>query len=111
MRALQNLPWLDYSGEAASELIACKNSHRIDSLLCAFEEGIQNKREQQGSVTDEERLVLAVMALEREVNNGGHRQFFVNSSREFAPVIEESLLRITATRQPPLSRMPSPHSG
>jgi Domain of unknown function (DUF4375) len=92
--ALEKLPWLDYSGQTATELIACKSSHRIDSLLCAFEEGIQNKRDQQGSVTDEERLVLAVMALEREVNNGGHYQFFVNSSRQFAPIIQKSLLRI-----------------
>lgn len=91
---MHKLPWLDYSGQTASELIACKNSHRIDSLLCALEEGIQNKRDQQGSVTDEERLVLAVMALDREVNNGGHYQFFVNSSRQFAPIIEQSLLRI-----------------
>jgi hypothetical protein len=34
------------------------------------------------------------MALDREVNNGGHYQFFANSSRQFAPVIQKSLLRI-----------------
>jgi hypothetical protein len=91
---LPKLPWLDYDGQTAPELVACKSSHRIDSLLCAFEEGIQNKLEQQGSVTDEERLVLAVMALEREVNNGGHWQFFINSSRRFTPIIQDCLLRI-----------------
>jgi Domain of unknown function (DUF4375) len=37
--------------------------------------------------------VLAVEALEREVNNGGYSQFFVNSS-EFAPTIVEALERI-----------------
>ncbi len=43
---------------------------------------------------DEERIVFAVEALEREVNNGGYCQFFGNSSREFAPSIADALLRI-----------------
>ena len=42
----------------------------------------------------EEIIVLAVEALEREVNNGGYSQFFVNSSREFTPIIVHALLRI-----------------
>ena len=46
------------------------------------------------SLTDEERVVLAVEALEREVNNGGYDQFFVNSSREFAPTVVAALQRI-----------------
>lgn len=87
---MEKLPWLDYTGQTSQELIAHKNTHRIDSLLCAFEEGIQAK----GAVTAEEQLVLAVMALEREVNNGGYRQFFLNSSGKFAPVILEFLQRI-----------------
>jgi hypothetical protein len=93
---LEKLPWLDYTGQTTPELIACKNTHRIDSLLCAFEEGIQAKLDPQGKggITGEEELVLAVMALQREVNNGGHRQFFTNSSRQFAPVILDCLRRI-----------------
>jgi hypothetical protein len=35
-----------------------------------------------------------VEALEREVNNGGYDQFFVNSSREFAPIVVGALQRI-----------------
>jgi len=38
--------------------------------------------------------VLAVAALEREVNNGGYDQFFTNSSEEFASVIVDRLNRI-----------------
>jgi hypothetical protein len=38
--------------------------------------------------------ILAVEALEREVNNGGYSQFFTNSSGEFAPEIVDSLNRI-----------------
>jgi hypothetical protein len=95
---LEKLPWLEYTGQTTPELIACKNSHSIDSLLCAFEWGIQAKAKAgpagEGSLTDEERLVLAVMDLNREVNNGGYDQFFVNSSRRFVPIIVDSLQRI-----------------
>lgn len=93
---MKNLPWLEYEGQTTQELMACKNTHRIDSILCAFEWGIQAKSKPEGEValTDEERLVLAVMALTREVNNGGYNQFFVNSSRRFAPTIVDSLRQI-----------------
>ena len=90
---MQKLPWLDYSGQTTPELIACKDTHRIDSLLCAVEEGIQNKLARGTSISGSERVVLAVMALQREVNNGGHRQFFLNSSREYAPIIGDCLRR------------------
>ena len=90
---MKNLEWLEYEGQTTSELMACKNTHRIDSILCAFEWGIQAKSKPEGedALTDEERLVLAVMALTREVNNGGYHQFFVNSSSRFAPTIVDSL--------------------
>ncbi len=89
-------PWLEYEGQASSEILACKETHRIDSLLCALEWGIQAKAKPIGEdrLADEERVVLAVMALEREVNNGGYGQFFVNSSRRFAPIIVEALRTI-----------------
>ena len=53
---MEELPWLDYTGQSTPELIACKNSHRIDSLLCAFEEGIQAKLKPPGNgdLSDEE---------------------------------------------------------
>ena len=38
--------------------------------------------------------MLAIEALEHEVNNGGYNQFFVNSSVEYAPCIVEALRRI-----------------
>jgi Domain of unknown function (DUF4375) len=75
-----------------------QDSHRIDFLLCAFAEG-QAKLNPPGNrdLTDEENLVLAVMALEREVNNGGYHQFFLNSSHRFAAVILDYLGRIGCT--------------
>jgi hypothetical protein len=96
---MENLPWLEYSGQATAELLACKNTHRTDSLLCAFELGVQAKLDQKGedTLTEAEQLLLAVSALEREVNNGGYHQFFTNSSGQFAPIIVDSLLRIQCT--------------
>ncbi len=91
---MQTLPGLDYAGQTTAELLACKTSHRIDSILSAFEQGIQNKLDQQEKISAEERVVLAVMAFQHEVNKGGHQQFFLNSSRQFVPVIESSLLLI-----------------
>jgi Domain of unknown function (DUF4375) len=93
---MAKVPWLEYSGQTSSELIACKTSHRIASLLSAFEWGIQAKIGLGGEeeLTKDERLVLAILALEREVNNGGYSQFFTNSSRRFAAIIVESLQRI-----------------
>jgi hypothetical protein len=90
------LPWLDYTGQTTEELIASKDTHSIESLLCAFASGIGGKHGPQGDgrITSEEELVLAVMALDREVNNGGYDQFFVNPSRKFAPIIVDCLRRI-----------------
>ena len=89
--------WLDgYSGQSADELLSLEGKYRTDSLVLAFEQAINRKVEQKGlqTLTDEEHIVLAVEALEREVNNGGYDQFFVNSSREFVPTIVGALQRI-----------------
>lgn len=93
------LPQIEYKGQTTQELLACKDTHDILSLVFAFEWGIQHKSKQatEKGLTDEERLVLAVLALDREVNNGGYHQFFSNSSRRFVPTIVGSLLRIGCT--------------
>lgn len=88
--------WLEYEGQTTSEILACKTTHSIFSLIAAFEWGLQAKASatNENALTAEERLVLAVKALHREVGNGGYHQFFLNSSRRFAPIIVDSLLRI-----------------
>jgi hypothetical protein len=88
--------WLEYSGENVDQLLSLEGQYRTDSLVLAFEQAINQKAEREGmpSLTDEERIVLAVEALEREVNNGGYNQFFVNSSREFVATIVSALQRI-----------------
>lgn len=89
-------PWLDYTGQTTAELLAARNKFREDSILAAFEEAIQNKGED--SVSAEERVILIVEALQREVNNGGFEQFFENSSGEYAGELEAALRQIGAAR-------------
>src|SRR5262249_54998901 len=79
-----------------NELIALEGKYRTDSLVLAFEQAMDQKAARVGEnkLTIEERVILAIEALEREVNNGGYGQFFVNSSREYAPIIVDALRRI-----------------
>jgi hypothetical protein len=95
-----------YSGQSADQLLSLEGMYRIDSLVRAFEQAITQKVQRGGvqSLTDEERIVLAVEALEREVNNGGYDQFFVNSSREFAPKVVSALQRIGCKKTATISQ-------
>ncbi len=98
---MPDLPWLDnYSGETTDELLSLEGRYRTDSLVLVFEQALDQKAAREGleNLSHEERAVLAVEALEREVNNGGYEQFFLNSSREFAPIIVEALGRIGCPR-------------
>jgi hypothetical protein len=78
-----------YSGQTIDELIAMKESYRIDSLVLAIEQALVTRPE--AELSNAERVVLAVEALEREVNNGGYQQFFMNSPGEFTPFIVQAL--------------------
>ena len=68
----------------------------MDSIVTAFEEAIQAKDAEKGSesLTEAERVVLAVEVLEREVNNGGYDQYFVNTPGEDVEIVLESLSKI-----------------
>lgn len=92
--------FVEYSGETSEELFSYPATRQYDALVRAFREGIQQKAARKGerSLSYEERVVLAVEALEQEVNNGGYDQFFCNSSRTFAPMIVDSLVRIGCKR-------------
>lgn len=86
--------WFDaYAGQTTERLLALEGEYRTDSLVLAFEQAIQHKAASR-PISKEERYVLAVEALEREVNNGGYSQFFLNSSHDFVDVIEEALVAI-----------------
>jgi hypothetical protein len=98
---MPDLPWLDnYSGETTEELLAMEGRYRTDSLVLVFEQAINQKAAREGykSLSSEERVVLAIEALEREVNNGGYEQFFLNSSRDYAPIIVDGLVSIGCRR-------------
>ena len=83
----EDLPFLEaFGGQSTDELIALESEYRIDSLVLAIESGLDAKTEH----SKPERVVLAVEAIEREVNNGGFKQFFVNSSLEYTKDIVEA---------------------
>lgn len=84
------------NGESIDDLIALEGKYRTDSLIAALEQVLNKKADRVGvgKLTNEERTILAIAALEREVHNGGFAQFFANSSREYAPQIVNALGRI-----------------
>jgi hypothetical protein len=96
MAKKHQLPWLDYAGQDTAQILACKSTHRIDSLLCALEQAIQlrQSRNPEVAATPEEHTLLAVLALQREVNNGGYHQFFSNSSCQYALTVVPALENI-----------------
>lgn len=95
-----------YSGQTVGELLDLASEYRIDSLVCAFEEAMIQKKARVGedNLVDEEHIILGIEALEREVNNGGYDQFFFNSSREYAPTIVDWLLRINCPKTAEITR-------
>jgi hypothetical protein len=94
---MEKLEWLpEYSGQTVDEILALTDRYRVDSLVVALEQALEQKSARVGelNLSQEERIILAIEALEREVNNGGYSQFFTNSSSEYAPIIFGSLERI-----------------
>ena len=76
--------WLEgYKGQTTAQLIALEDGYRLDSLVLAFEEAL-GRRAGERSPSEPERVIMAIEALEREVNNGGYDQLFRNDSKEWA---------------------------
>ena len=93
---MTQLPWHNYSGESAGELFSLVGAYRVDSLVVAFEAALDEKAMSHGlaALSEAERDVLAVESLEREINNGGYGQFFLNSSRVHVGQVVHALKRI-----------------
>lgn len=92
---MPDLEFLDgYSGESTEALLAYEARYRTDSIVLAFEQALLTKEDEGQPLSDEERVVVAVEALEREVNNGGFDQFFENGSNAYASFIVGALERI-----------------
>lgn len=97
IRSVSNLKWLDgYSGETVDELIGLAATHRIDSIVVAFEQALDQKSARVGMerLSLEERVILAIEALERAVNNDGFNSIFITSVREHVPIMVDALRRI-----------------
>jgi len=92
--------WLDgYSGQTVDQLLALHPEYRIDSIVFAFEDALARRAQDHGlgALNEVEISVLAIEALEREVNNGGHHQFFLNTP-EYAEHVVPALRRIGCAR-------------
>ena len=85
-------------GLTVGEIVELESQYRIDSLVCAMEARIMNKVYNDMEPTDEEVVVLAIEAMEREVNNGGFAQFFSNDSWSYIPCLVECLVDIGAIK-------------
>lgn len=85
-------------GLTVADIVKLGSQYRIDSLVCAIEERIMNKVDEDMEPTDEEVVVLAVEAMEREVNNGGFAQFFSNDSWRYISCLVECLEEIGAVK-------------
>ncbi len=97
MRPMPDLPFLErFTGQSTDELIDLYGRYRTDSLVLAFEQALQAKlsRSALEKLTVEERDVLAIEALEREVNNGGFDQLFFNVSSDLTQILPDALERI-----------------
>jgi len=98
---MEKRPRFEYAGQSSDEVLAHAETHSVFSVLGGLQWCIQAKARATGGedkLTNEERVFLAVLALISEVNNGGYRQFFWNSSRRFTPIIVDSLRRINCER-------------
>jgi len=94
---MAELPSLDeYNGQTTDELIALEGKYDPYSIIWTFEWALLKKWERVGydKLTEEERIFLAVKAIECEVQNGGYGQFFVNCSDTYVPMILRALERI-----------------
>jgi len=96
-------PFLDnYSGQTTEELIALKDEYRIDSLVLAFHYAIYSKIDL--NLSEPERYILAIEAMEREVNNGGWGQFFENTENEYNDILPVALDAISCPETAQLAR-------
>lgn len=96
--------WLEeYSGESTSTLLAMQSEYCSESIALAFEQALDQKS-MTATLTPQERTVLVIEALEREVNNGGFLLFFQNSSAEYALEAPDCLEKINCPQAAELAK-------
>jgi hypothetical protein len=95
--SLADLGWLDgYADQTVDGVLSFEGTEDPYHILATIEQAIQHKWEAEGllKMTGVMLVIMSVMALSREVNNGGYAQFFINSSCRFASRIVGDLVRI-----------------
>lgn len=100
-------PKFEYKGQSSDEVLPHVGTHSHFSVLGGLRWCIEAKARELGGedrLTPEELSFLAVLDLILEVNNGGYRQFFWNSSRRFTPMIVDSLRKIGCERTAELTQ-------
>ncbi|MEQ9500360.1 MAG: DUF4375 domain-containing protein [Deltaproteobacteria bacterium] len=77
-------------------LLARADEAAAYDIVLDFDQALDRRMQSEGidALNEAERTVLAVVALEVEVNNGGYAQFFANASGVYAPEIVDALVRI-----------------
>jgi predicted transcriptional regulator len=95
-KTLADLGWMDdYEGHSIDDILSYSESENAYQLLCVLEESIERHwKKRPGMRTGVENIVVAVMALMREVGNGGFDQFYRNSSKRFAFFVQSALLHV-----------------
>ncbi len=83
-----------YDSQSVDALLQLQKTHRIDSIVLAFEAALDSRKGRGEILSEVELTILAIEAFEREINNGGFSQFFYNSSVEYAPIIVNCLSNI-----------------
>jgi hypothetical protein len=89
--------WLPgYSGQTTDALIALADRYRADSIVLAFELALVMKAGRIGraKLSEPERVILAVEAIEREVNSDGFDGLLRHGSNEHAAEFEPALTAI-----------------
>jgi hypothetical protein len=93
--SLADLGWLEgYAGQSMDELLSFEGSQAPERLLATAEEALRRKIKEERNWTAPERIIVTVMTLLYEVNNGGFDQYFRNSSLSHASVIVDDLKRV-----------------
>jgi len=95
-KPLTDLGWMDgYEGESVDGILAFSDSENPYHVLGVLEQSIeQHWKKRPGMRTGVENIIVAVMALMREVNNGGFDQFYRNSSKRWAFFARSALVHI-----------------
>jgi mRNA-degrading endonuclease RelE of RelBE toxin-antitoxin system len=93
-----DLDWQDgYSGQTVEELLAFEKHGKTELLAAAFAQAIREKFAHRGRLSETERVVLAVGALDSAMVTDGIDNFFTYSP-QFASTIVNSLLVIGCKR-------------